>query len=169
LSGSPAIDAIPAGECALATDQRGVGRPLGAGCDSGAYEANPDAFPGPLSIDIRPKIAVNVIDVQKMGSVPVAVLSAANFDAPAVVDWGSLRFGRTGDEDSLRRVGAGARPSCSSADVSGDGRRDLVCNFGVAAAGFQCGDTVGVLKARLAGIGTTPMTAQDSVVIVPCR
>ncbi len=169
LAQSPAIDAVPAGECALTTDQRGVNRPLGTGCDSGAYEANPDALPGALTIDIRPKIAVNVIDVQKMGVVPVAVLSSANFDAPAAVDWGSLRFGRTGDEDSLRRGGTSNRPSCSQADVSGDGQRDLVCNFAVTATGFQCGDTVGVLKARLAGIGTTPMTAQDSVVIVPCR
>ncbi len=38
LPGSPAIDAIPVSECAVATDQRGVIRPLGAGCDMGAYE-----------------------------------------------------------------------------------------------------------------------------------
>jgi hypothetical protein len=38
LPGSPAIDAIPADECTVATDQRGVSRPQGAGCDIGAYE-----------------------------------------------------------------------------------------------------------------------------------
>lgn len=38
LPGSPAIDAIPAGECLVGTDQRGVSRPQGAGCDIGAYE-----------------------------------------------------------------------------------------------------------------------------------
>ncbi|MDH3247978.1 MAG: family 16 glycosylhydrolase [Acidimicrobiia bacterium] len=38
-AGSPAIDAADAGACP-ATDQRGVARPLGAGCDVGAYEAD---------------------------------------------------------------------------------------------------------------------------------
>jgi hypothetical protein len=41
LSGSPAIDAIPATRCPPpGTDERGVARPQGAGCDIGAYEAN---------------------------------------------------------------------------------------------------------------------------------
>jgi uncharacterized repeat protein (TIGR01451 family) len=42
-STSPAIDAIPAGTngcgTAISTDQRGVPRPQGAGCDMGAYES----------------------------------------------------------------------------------------------------------------------------------
>jgi beta-glucanase (GH16 family) len=38
LSGSPAIDAADAAVCP-ATDQRGVRRPQGSGCDIGAYEA----------------------------------------------------------------------------------------------------------------------------------
>jgi hypothetical protein len=38
MPGSPAIDLGVAGSCA-ATDQRGVARPAGAGCDSGAVEA----------------------------------------------------------------------------------------------------------------------------------
>ena len=37
LAGSPAIDAADAGVCP-ATDQRGVARPQGAGCDVGAFE-----------------------------------------------------------------------------------------------------------------------------------
>lgn len=36
--GSPAADAIPAASCTLSTDQRGESRPLGPGCDIGAYE-----------------------------------------------------------------------------------------------------------------------------------
>ena len=50
---SPAIDAIPADQCVLDTDQRGVTRPQGQGCDIGAYERVPlDAFTqsnGPLN------------------------------------------------------------------------------------------------------------------------
>lgn len=40
LPGSPAIDAGDNGNCP-ATDQRGVARPKGAGCDIGAYEREP--------------------------------------------------------------------------------------------------------------------------------
>jgi CSLREA domain-containing protein len=37
-SNSPAVNAIPAGNCTLMTDQRGITRPDGAACDIGAYE-----------------------------------------------------------------------------------------------------------------------------------
>jgi beta-glucanase (GH16 family) len=40
LPGSPAIDAAASATCP-ATDQRGVARPQGAGCDSGAFERGP--------------------------------------------------------------------------------------------------------------------------------
>jgi hypothetical protein len=40
LAGSPAIDAADGAVCP-ATDQRGVARPQGAGCDVGAYEYVP--------------------------------------------------------------------------------------------------------------------------------
>ena len=40
LAGSPAIDAADAASCS-ATDQRGVARPQGAGCDVGAFELVP--------------------------------------------------------------------------------------------------------------------------------
>jgi hypothetical protein len=39
--GSPAIDAGGGAPCAATTDQRGVARPQGAGCDIGAYESAP--------------------------------------------------------------------------------------------------------------------------------
>jgi len=38
VAGSPAIDAAP---CIVATDQRGVARPVGAACDIGAFEGPP--------------------------------------------------------------------------------------------------------------------------------
>jgi len=47
LSGSPAIDAIPVGECSFDTDQRGVARPQGAGCDIGAFEFQYNLSAGP--------------------------------------------------------------------------------------------------------------------------
>jgi hypothetical protein len=45
LAGSPAIDNA-AGVLCPATDQRGMTRPLGAGCDIGAYELDPAAATG---------------------------------------------------------------------------------------------------------------------------
>ncbi len=41
LAGSPALNAIPKGECPFARDQRGVRRPQGPRCDIGAYERRP--------------------------------------------------------------------------------------------------------------------------------
>jgi len=38
---SPAIDAVPVADCTLATDQRGVARPAGNGCEIGALEVLP--------------------------------------------------------------------------------------------------------------------------------
>ncbi len=37
-AGNPAIDHVPAAQCAVNIDQRGAGRPFGPGCDSGAVE-----------------------------------------------------------------------------------------------------------------------------------
>jgi CSLREA domain-containing protein len=50
IAGSPAIDAIPigAGGCGtvITTDQRGIIRPQGSGCDIGAYEVSVYSFTG---------------------------------------------------------------------------------------------------------------------------
>ena len=54
LPGSPALDAVPAASCTdaagapLATDERGLARPFGVGCEIGAYEASTLTFGGPL-------------------------------------------------------------------------------------------------------------------------
>lgn len=48
LAGSPAIDASPGDNCALSADQRGIGRPQGSGCDSGAFEVEDTNAAGPL-------------------------------------------------------------------------------------------------------------------------
>jgi CSLREA domain-containing protein len=53
FSGSPAIDLIPPGTngcgTTIITDQRGVVRPHGAGCDAGAYEADVTGFLPPIN------------------------------------------------------------------------------------------------------------------------
>jgi hypothetical protein len=54
LPGSPAIDQIPPGingcGTSVSTDQRGVSRPQGSGCDIGAYELSVPPTPNPSAV-----------------------------------------------------------------------------------------------------------------------
>lgn len=96
-----------------------------------------------VPIDIKPDSSSNSINRSSSGTVPVAILSTALFDAPSRVVRTSLTFGRTGEEASLRKCNANPE------DVNGDGRYDLVCHFLVARTGFTLSDTVGVLRGTL--------------------
>jgi len=160
LAGSPGVDAIPSGVngcgTTITTDQRGVSRPQGSGCDIGAFELVPQTLI--VSIDIKPGELPNAVNPQSSGKTPVAVLSTAAFNAPGQVDTASLKFGRTGNEMSLS--------SCSPPqDVNGDGLPDVLCRFTTQKTGFQAGDTQGVLTGKT--VGGTPIRGTDSVVIVP--
>jgi CSLREA domain-containing protein len=161
--GSPLVDAASLSACP-ATDQRGVIRPRGSGCDIGAVEV--EAATLLRQIDILPKPGVNRIDISRPGLVPVAVLSTPHFNAPAVVMRERLTFGRTGLEDSLwwKLPGVAA---CTAMDVNNDGQPDLLCNFRVELTGFRCGDSLG----HLLGYTTQGerFTGQDAVVPVPCK
>jgi hypothetical protein len=159
LPGSPAIDAIPPGAngcgTTLTSDQRGVSRPTGSGCDIGAFELVQALS---VAIDIKPGELPNSINPKSNGKIPVAILSAPGFDATARVDATSLRFGRTGNEPSL--------VFCTSTeDVNRDGLLDLVCHFATESTGFQAGDTQGVLTGKT--VGGTPIRGTDAIQIVP--
>jgi hypothetical protein len=93
-----------------------------------------------VAIDIKPGSSSNPIKPNASGTIPVAILSSLDFDAPSVVDKASLTFGRTGDEHSL------AFCAKHGEDVNGDGLLDLVCHFKIRSAAFQAGDTQGILK-----------------------
>jgi hypothetical protein len=112
-----------------------------------------------VDIDIKPGSDPNAINPKSRGVIPVAILSSADFDATTEVDRSSLTFGRTGDEDSLVRCSPGGE------DVNGDGLPDLVCHFSTQAAGFQSGDTEGILKGMT--VNGVPIVGSDSVKIVP--
>jgi hypothetical protein len=134
--------------------------------DSTALQLAIDLLP---AIDIKPGDAGNKIHIQPAGTVRVAILSSASFNAPAMVVKGSLTFGRIGDEHSLvfRPDRFDSRllvPVCSTSDVNGDGLKDLVCQFNKQLAGFQFTDTAGVLRATT-GTGVT-IKGTDSVMIV---
>jgi hypothetical protein len=69
-----------------------------------------------------------------------------------------LTFGRTGDEGSLAFCGEIAE------DVNSDGRLDLVCHFTIRQAGFQSGDTEGILKGQT--VAGTSIEGRDAVRVV---
>jgi hypothetical protein len=108
----------------------------------------------PVGIDIMPGSDVNPVNAKRKGVIPVAILSTAEFNAPTDVDQGSLTFGRTGDEASLRHCGG-------PEDVNNDGIPDLVCHFEAPIAGLLPGDTMGYLKG--ATTGGVPIEGSDGV------
>jgi probable HAF family extracellular repeat protein len=114
-----------------------------------------------LAIDIRPWSAENVIHILDRGLLPVAVLSGSAFDAVSTMDLGAITFGRTGDEDSM------AFCSPWDWDVNADGYQDLVCLFWVRKAGFECGDTGGILKGMTLDGAT--LEGRDAVKVIPSR
>jgi hypothetical protein len=72
------------------------------------------------------------------GGMPVALLSSADFNAMDV-DQTSLKFGATGDEDSLVRCNK------HGLDVNGDKLPDLICHFDFRKANFKVGDNQGIV------------------------
>lgn len=95
--------------------------------------------PSTVGIDILPGEKLATISASSNGTIPVAVLSTATFNAVDTVDTATLTFGRTGSERSLKSCGA-------PRDVNRDGRKDLICSFNGSAAAFARGDTTGFLR-----------------------
>ena len=96
-----------------------------------------------INIDVKPgKENISPLNPKAKGRVPVALLSAENFD-PADVDVNSLTFGHDSDEDSLEKCNKG------SADFNKDGVKELICHFDNRTASFRKGDIEGVLKGKL--------------------
>ncbi|HXI43421.1 MAG TPA: right-handed parallel beta-helix repeat-containing protein [Bryobacteraceae bacterium] len=155
--GSPVIDA-GSSKNAPGRDFDGLPRPIdgnrdgNAAFDMGAYE-----FAFRVKINIEPGVSPNTISLSQNPQIPVAILSSASFNASAVVDITSLKFGATGREASLA--------SCVAEDVNGDGLPDLVCTFNTAQSSFKVGDKRGILIG--ATILVAPLAGIDSVVIVP--
>ena len=78
LPGSPAIDHIPVENCTVITDQRGIARPQGAGCDIGAFEANPG--------DANGDGVVNVADLRIVAAALGTTHPRADLNNDGIVD-----------------------------------------------------------------------------------
>lgn len=93
-----------------------------------------------IDIDIKPNNPHNATPI-KMGQrhIRVALLSGSGFD-PFAIEVASLRFGPTGNEESLVRCAKRGK------DRNGDRKRDRVCRFDNAKAGFTLANTVGIVK-----------------------
>lgn len=109
-------------------------------------------------IDIRPRKASNQINPRSSGRPQVAILSTRTFDATKVVVESTITFGRTGSENSLTYC------SKTFKDVNNDGLPDLTCRFALRYAGFQMGNTVGVL--RFTDTRGIPYEGRDAIATV---
>jgi hypothetical protein len=119
----------------------------------------PDPTVKPISIDIKPGRATVMtrINPNASGSIPVALLSSHDFNA-LEVDESSLRFGHSGDENSLHRCEKRGR------DVDGDGLLDKVCYFDNRSAKFEATDDKGILKGSIAG---KPFEGNGMLKVIP--
>ena len=96
-----------------------------------------------VAIDVDPHPQSNEparIHLADSRPIQVAIFSSNTFDAPKQVSRGTLTFGRTGDERSLKRCNPG------SIDVNHDGFTDLICDFLTPLTGLGMGDTRAILR-----------------------
>lgn len=110
-------------------------------------------------IDIKPGTFPNSINLGSGGSVPVAIVSTASFDA-TIVD--PLTVTLAGATVALKGKGT---PMASFQDVNGDSLLDLVVHVSTKALQLSDGDTVAVLEAQT--FGGTRIRGTDLVRIVP--
>jgi hypothetical protein len=112
-----------------------------------------------VRIDVRPGSKSFVrLNPKWRDSIPVAILSSRSFDARKV-DVSTLTFGRTGEEQSLRKCNKGY------AHLNRDRRPDLVCHFDNQSAAFELGDEVGVLRGTT--VDGTPIEGRAMLKVLP--
>ena len=101
-----------------------------------------------VEINIKPGSGETApMNPKSKGNIPVALISneQEKFYANKDVDVGSLRFGATGEEASLRRC------DTAGVDVNGDGIPDMVCHFETEKAEFSETSLEGVLTGKVKG------------------
>ena len=112
-----------------------------------------------VGIDIKPGSFPNTINVGSKGTVPVAILSTATFDARTV---NPLTVTLASAPVKLKGKGT---PMASFQDVNGDGRLDLVVHVETEALEINQTDTIAVLEGQT--FGGAAIRGTDSVRVVP--
>jgi hypothetical protein len=143
------------------TDQRGIARPQGEECDAGSYEIEQYFVPLGLDLVLTPL-------PPERERVLVAVPGGPDFDPIRELDPFTLRFGATGQEDSIVFVLGSHLPACTALDSNGDGFDDLVCKFSMVETGFVCGLNQAILRATFREGGRI-LTATGEIEVGPCR
>jgi hypothetical protein len=117
----------------------------------------------PVAIDIKPGSDPNAINLGSAGTIPVAILSTPDFNAPNEVDPATLRLAGA----AVNVIGRSGKAQCSAQDVSNppDGLLDLVCHFETFQAIIETGDTVAVLEGQT--FAGRPIRGEDAIKIVP--
>jgi hypothetical protein len=123
----------------------------------------------PVTIDVAPGDATNVVNLTRGGNVAIAILTTADFDA-ATVDVSTLCFGDAdapAERSCVERHGAGHLQ-----DVDRDGDRDLLLHYLVSEVGIDADDSRACVKGRtLSGTGVfgcdavAPTLNQNSPII----
>lgn len=109
-------------------------------------------------IDIKPGSFPNSINPKSKGTIPVAILTTATFDA-TTVDPATVRFGRTGTE--------AASVHAALEDVDLDGDTDLILHFNTQTTGIQCGDTSASLTGET--LDGQMIQGSDAINTVGCK
>src|SRR5262249_18722740 len=94
-----------------------------------ALELSPSVIA--VEIDIKPGTSMKSLNPRSRGTIPVAILTTAAFDA-TTVDPATVRFGGNGSEAVPLRA--------ALEDVNGDGHLDLILHFSTQATEIRCGD-----------------------------
>ena len=115
----------------------------------------------PVSIDIKPGDSPNTINLGSGGTVPVAILGSATFNAldvipeTIVLGGANVRQNRTG------------RFSCSAQNVNGDAFPDLLCHIETEQLTLSADAVVAVLTARTSRTTTNrPIRGEDTIHVV---
>jgi len=97
-----------------------------------------------VQIDIKPGSDTNSINLGSAGVVPVAILSSAEFDAPARIDPGSISLAGA----RVKLVGKKGKALCHDEDVNDDGFVDLLCQVETEQFLLEEGETNVTLEAE---------------------
>ena len=106
--GSVAIDHVPITLCPAATDQRGVARPEGAACDSGAYEVAPPAITSPSGTGSSTSTGTVTANINPNFSAQ---------DTTVIVNYGTTPA--YGSSTAPQDIGASGTPVSFSANLGG--------------------------------------------------